>query len=66
MGERLSRLVLDLTDFVDLHRPHGSLTAHAREPAWNGYLLSVVCPCRVVFGPWVTPEDAELALIRNS
>jgi hypothetical protein len=41
-------------------RPHGPLAADAAEPAWNGYLLTVACPCGVVFGRWVTPEDAEL------
>ena len=59
MGERSSRLVLDLTDFVDLHRPHGFLTADATGPTWNGYLLSVACPCGVVFERWVTPEEAD-------
>jgi len=29
MGKRLSRLVSDLTDFVESHRPHGTLTADA-------------------------------------
>jgi len=46
----------DLTDFLHSHRPHGPLTADATEPAWNGYLLTVACPCGVVFGRWVTPE----------
>ena len=35
-------------------------TADATEPACNGYLLTVACPCGVVFERWVTPEDAEL------
>jgi hypothetical protein len=35
----------------------------ATEPAWNGYLLTVACPCGVVFQRWVTPEDAELDLL---
>ena len=39
----------DLADFVDSQRPHGPLTADATEPAWNGYLLTVACPCGVVF-----------------
>jgi len=26
--------------------------------AWNGYLLTVACPCGVVFQRWVTPADA--------
>jgi hypothetical protein len=41
----------------------GSLTADATTPAWNGYLLTVACPCGVVFERWVTPGDAELDLL---
>ena len=53
----------DLEDFVHDHRPHASMTADAMDPAWNDYLLTVVCPCVVVFERWVTPEDAVLDLI---
>jgi hypothetical protein len=53
----------DLQGFVSDHRPHGGLTADATEPAWNGYLLTVACPCGVVFERCVTPEDAELDLL---
>jgi hypothetical protein len=56
-------MLADLTDFVEDHRPHGPLTANATEPAWNGYLLQVACPCGVVFGRWVTPQEAERDLI---
>jgi hypothetical protein len=28
------------------------------------HLLSVACPCGVVFERWVTPLDAELDLLR--
>jgi len=35
----------DLEDFRRSHWPHGPLTADATEPAWNGYLLTVTCPC---------------------
>jgi hypothetical protein len=52
-------LLADLEDFIHDHRPHGPLTADATEPAWNGYLLMVACPCGVVFERWVTPEDAD-------
>jgi hypothetical protein len=45
-----------------LDRPDGALTADATEPAWNGYLLRVACPCGVVFERWVTLEDAEYLL----
>ncbi len=35
-------LLADLEDFVHDHRPHGTLTSDATEPAWNGYLSSFV------------------------
>ena len=54
------------SDFLDSHRPHGPLTADATEPVWNGYLLTVACSCGVVFERWVTPEDAELDLLRTA
>jgi hypothetical protein len=56
-------LIADLEDFVHDHRSHGSMIADATPPAWNGDLLTVACPCGVVFERWVTPEDAELDLI---
>ena len=40
------------------------LRADATPPAWNGYLLTVACPCGVVFERWITPWDAELDLLR--
>jgi len=59
-------LLVDLEDFVHDHRPHGPATGDATEPAWNGYLLTVACPCGVIFGRWVTPVDAETDLISLS
>jgi len=58
-------LLADLEDFANDHRPHGPLCADATEPAWNGYLLQVACQCGVVFGRWVTPEDAALDPLRT-
>ena len=57
-------LLFDLERFVCDHRPHGAMTSDATEPAWNGYLLTVNCPCGVTFERWVTPLDAELDLLR--
>lgn len=54
----------DLEEFVRDHRPHGGMTADTTEPAWNGYLLTVTCPCGVVFEQWVTPVGAELELLQ--
>ena len=59
----MTRLV-DLEEFVSAHRAHGAMTGGATEPAWNGYLLTVACPCGVVFERWVTPEDADDDLFR--
>ena len=56
-------LLADLEDFVSDHRPHGPLTADATEPVWNGYVLTVACPCGVVFERWVTPEEADRDLV---
>jgi hypothetical protein len=55
-----------LQDFVPTHHPHGPLAADATEPAWNGYLLTVACACGVVFGRWVTSDEAELDLFRET
>ena len=52
-------LLTDLTEFVRSHRPHGSLTADATAPAWNGYLLTIACSCGVIFERWVAPEEAD-------
>ena len=57
-------MLTDLADFIADQRPHGSLTADATTPAWNGYLLTVACSCGVVFERWVTPGDAEVDLLR--
>jgi hypothetical protein len=46
------------------HRSHGPLTGDATTPEWNGYLITVTCPCGVVFERWVTPEEADADLIR--
>jgi hypothetical protein len=56
----------DLRDFVHDHRSHGALTAAATEPAANGYLLTVTCPCGVVVERWVTPQEAISDLVRSS
>ena len=57
-------LLADLKEFVSDHHPHGPPTGDATEPAWNGYLLTLACPCGVVFERWVTPEDADADLVR--
>jgi len=60
MGDLARRL----EDFLHDHRPHGPLTADATKPAWNGYLLTVACPCGMVFGRWITPEEADADVLR--
>ena len=61
---RIVTVLADLYEFVSNHRPHGSLTAAATEPAWNGYRLTVACSCGVVFDRWVAPEEADADLLR--
>ena len=51
-------LLTDLEEFIADHRPHGPLTGDATAPAWNGYRITVACPCGVVFERWVTPVEA--------
>lgn len=63
MERRLEYLV-DLQDFIEDHCPHGSLAAHATGACMEWFLLTVACPCGVVFERWVTPLDAELDLLR--
>ena len=53
-------LLVDLEDFVADHRPHGPLTADATEPAWNGYLLTVACPCGVTWMVTRCPDNYRL------
>ena len=55
-------LLSDLENFFRDHRPHGTLTGDATEPAWNGYLLTVACPCGVVFVRWVTSQGCSRGL----
>jgi len=57
-------LLAELQEFVRDHRPHGGMMGDATPPAWNGYQLTVTCSCGVVFERWVTPEDADVDLIR--
>ena len=57
-------MLSDPEEFVTNHRPHGALTGDATEPAWNSYLLTVACPCCVLFERWVTPVDAATDLFQ--
>jgi len=57
-------LLADLEAFVEDHHQHGKLTADATPPARTGYLLTVACPCGVVFERWITPDAADADLFR--
>jgi len=57
-------ILADLEEFIAEHDRHGTLTGDTTEPGSNGYLLTVVCPCGVTFERWVTPDAAELDLLR--
>jgi hypothetical protein len=56
-------LLADLRDFVARHRAHGQLIADATEPAANGYMLTVSCPCGATFMRWVTAGEAARELV---
>ena len=56
-------LLSDLEEFVADHRPHGTMAGDATTPAWNGYRLTVDCPCGVVLERWITPQDAAIDLL---
>jgi hypothetical protein len=45
-------VLTDVEEFARDHRPHGVLTGDATQPVWNSYLLTVACPCGVVFERW--------------
>jgi len=53
-------LLVELEEFVQDHQSHGGITSDATPPARNGYLLTVTCPCGVVFERWVLPDDAAI------
>ena len=59
-------LLPDLAEYVRSDQSHGPLIADATEPAWNGYLLTVACPCGVVFARWVTLEEADALSLRGA
>src|SRR4029453_13592944 len=42
-------LLSDPKSFMRDNHPHGMLTADATESHWNGYLLTVACPCGVLW-----------------
>ena len=52
--------VADLETFLLLHSEHGRLTPVWGRPTLTGQRLEVVCACGVMFGRWVSSEDAGL------
>jgi hypothetical protein len=50
----------EIEAFIRRHRGDGQLVGDATEPLPNGYQLTTTCPCGVMFGRWVTPEDAAI------
>ena len=54
----------DLTAFVQDHQAHGKLVGGASEPGPSGYLVTVACPCGIVFERWFTELDAAADLLR--
>jgi hypothetical protein len=56
-------LLHELRDFVESHGLCGKLSAETSDPIPNGYLLTVSCPCGVVFMRWVTPDAAAYDIV---
>jgi hypothetical protein len=57
-------MLRDLTAFVHDHQAHGQLVGDATQPGATGYLVTVACPCGVVFERWVTELDAATHLLQ--
>jgi hypothetical protein len=57
-------IIDEIEAFIRDHREHGELVGDATEPAANGYMITVACPCGVTFERWVAPVDATLDLAR--
>jgi hypothetical protein len=55
-------VLADLEAFITDHRSHGELRPEVGEATPNGYLIEVACSCGVVYGRWVTHEDAAVDL----
>jgi hypothetical protein len=56
-------LSADLADFIADHRPHGPRRRHGARVEWLSAHRGMLV-WRVVFERWITPEDAELDLLR--
>jgi glucose uptake protein GlcU len=52
----------EIEAFIRQHRGDGQLVGDATEPLPSGYQLIITCPCGVMFGRWVTPENAAIDL----
>jgi hypothetical protein len=55
-------IIDEIEAFIREHRAHGELVGDATEPAANGYMITVACPCGVTFYRWVAPVDAAIDL----
>ncbi len=55
----------EVEEFVKAHRPCGRPTWWADQPTPEGYRVRIACPCGVLFGRWVFPQDAEEDLVQS-
>jgi hypothetical protein len=55
----------DPEEFVRDHRPHGRLLGDATEATESGYLLTVTCPCGVIFFRWLTPTQCQEDILHS-
>jgi hypothetical protein len=56
-------VTVDLEEFVEMRRSHGSLKGDTGDLTPNGYRLTVACACGVTFHRWVTPREAAEDLV---
>jgi len=54
----LAMLLADLAEFIERHRSCGTPTGDATPPTEFGYIVTVVCPCGVVFQRWIGIDEA--------
>jgi hypothetical protein len=57
------QLLDELAHFIGQQRAHGDMIDDTGEPTDRGYMLTVRCPCGIVFYRWVTVDDAAREMV---
>jgi len=58
LASTIAVLFADLAEFIEHHRPCGTLTGDATRVTEVGYTVTVTCSCGVVFQRWIGVEEA--------